>query len=279
MPKSITIRSQRGQRGELVGRIAFVTGGSRGIGLAIAMAMAGEGASIAICGRSKNDLDKALAMLNKKGVKCRAYVADSSDIKTVIKTIELIKKDFKGLDILVNNVGGVRQFSGFEGLADEHWQEVFDVNIMSMVRFTRAALPLLKKSDTPRIINIASVAGKRPGNFNPHYGAMKAAMIHLNKYLSNQWGKYGILVNAISPHTVKGGVWQRDVADKASKEGITIGEAEKRMEYLVADKTAIKRMADLADVANIAVYLASDKGKFITGQCLTIDGGAINSIF
>ncbi len=267
------------KKGELVGRTAFITGGSKGIGLAIALAMAKEGASIAICGRSKIDLDNALKSLEKTGAVCRSYVADASDKKAVERTLMNIKKDFKGLDILVNNIGGVKQFADFEGLTDEDWQEVFDMNIMSMVRFTRVALPLLKKSPHGRVINIASVSGKRPGNFNPHYGSMKAAMIHLNKYLSNQWGKYGILVNAISPHTVRGGVWDRDVSDKAEKDGLTQKQAEEKMIEQVASKTVINSVADLDDVTNIAVYLASDKGKFITGQCLTIDGGAVNSIF
>jgi len=271
--------TQKTKKGELFGRVAFITGGSRGIGLAIAKAMARESASIAICGRNKKSLDSALQSLNIKGVLCKGYVADAMNPKDVTLTLNRIKNDFKHLDILVNNIGGVRQFSNFEELTDLEWQEVFDVNIMSMVRFTRASFPLLRASPCGRVIHIASVAGKRPGNFNPHYGAMKAAMIYVSKYLSNQWGKYGILVNAISPHTVKGGAWRRDVADKARKEGLTIQQAEKKMTEEVASKTMLHGVVGLDDVANLAVYLASDKAKFITGQCLTVDGGAVNSIF
>ncbi len=264
---------------ELKGRVAFITGGSRGIGFAIAVAMATEGASIAICGRSKKDLNKAVALIKKTGAKCRGYVTDATDAGQVKDTVADIKKDFKRLDILVNNIGGALKFANFEGLNDSDWQEVFDINLMSMVRFSREALPLLRQSKCARIINMASVSGKRPGNFIPHYGAMKAAMIHLSKYLSNQWGRYGILVNAICPHTVKGGAWVKDVADRAKREGSTFKQAEEKIMKEISSKTILGGVVELDDVANLAVYLASDKGKFITGSCLVIDGGAVNSIF
>lgn len=279
MNQILTMASKIKKNKELSGRVAFITGGSRGIGLDIALSMAREGASIAICGRSRKHLDEALILLKETGVKCVGYVADSSDLKQVEKTLDNIKKDFKGLDILVNNIGRVGHFSDFEGLSDLDWKEAFDINIMSTVRFTRASFPLLKVSKHARIINMASVAGKRPGNFIPNYGAMKAGIIHLSKYLSNQWGKYGILVNSISPHTVKGGSWYDDLVDRAKRDGITITEAKKIMIKEITSKTVINSMAELDDVSNLAVYLASDKAKFITGQCLTVDGGAVNSIY
>ncbi len=272
-------KKNKTKKGELAGRTAFITGGSRGIGFAIAEAMAEAGANIAICGRDKKNLDKAVSLLKKKKVLCKGYTADASRLPDVKETIKNIKKDFGRLDILVNNIGGVKQFSGFDALSDEHWMEVFDVNIMSMVRFTREAFPLLQKSKHGRIINMASVAGKRPGNFNPHYGAMKVAMIHLSKYLSNQWGKHGILVNSVCPHTVKGGVWERDVAEKAEREKTTIKEAGEKLIKEVGAKTPLNGVVELSDVAHLCVFLASDKAKFITGQCLAIDGGAVNSIF
>ncbi len=267
------------KKGDLVGRFALVTGGSHGIGFSIAKAMAKAGASVAICGRDKKSLDRAIKTLKKIKSNSRGYVVDSNNLKEVQEAVKNIKRDFKRLDILVNNIGGVRQFSNFKGLKDEDWQEVFDTNIMSMVRFCRVAFPLLRESGKGRIINIASVAGKRPGNFNPHYGATKAAMIHLSKYLSNQWAKHKILVNAICPHTVKGGVWQRDVANKAKIMKLSSKEAERLMFEEVISKSPLHEICLPEDVANLAVFLASDKAKFITGSCLMLDGGAVNSIF
>lgn len=264
---------------DLAGRSALVTGGSRGIGFDIASTLSNCGAKVAIVSRDPKSVASACAKIQEGGGFCRGYVADSSDAAQVADAIKAIKKDFGGLDILVNNIGGVRQFSNFEGLSDSDWGEVFEVNVMSMVRFTREVFPLLKKSKHARVINIASVAGKRPGNFNPHYGAMKAAMIHLSKYLSNQWGKNGICVNAICPHTVKGGVWSRDVANKARMMGVSKKIAEKAMFEEIAGRVPLHDIARPEDVADLVAYLASDKARFITGTCIAVDGGAVNSIF
>ena len=267
------------KKGELAGRVAFVTGGNRGIGRAIAETMADAGASVAICGLDKSELDSTLASLKNRGVKCEAYATDATRPDQISSAIASIKKDFGSLDILVNNIGAVKQFSNFEGLTDENWQEVFDINLMSMVRFSRAAFPLLCESKHGRVINIASVAGKRPGNFNPHYGAMKAAMIHLSKYLSNQWAQYKILVNTICPHTVKGGVWENNVENKAKMDRTSFEEAEKNLLQEVTSKTPLKDICLPSDVAELTVFLASDKARFMTGVCLTLDGGTVNSIF
>lgn len=271
--------SSKARQGELAGRIVFVTGGSRGIGLAIADAMARSGATVLVSGRNKKDLASTLLFFHKRRVSCRAYIADAGDAEQIARVFADIKRDFGRLDILVNNIGGVRQFSDFHGLADSDWQEVFDLNLMSMVRFSRAAFPLLRKSRYGRVINIASVAGKRPGNFNPHYGAMKAAMIHLSKYLSNQWARHKILVNAICPATVKGGVWERDVANKAKMRNLPFGEAERLMLEEVTAKSPLHEICMPEDIGNLAVFLASDKARFITGTCIMADGGTVNSIF
>lgn len=265
--------------GELAGRVALVTGGGRGIGRAIAEALAIEGASVVVCGRDVKNLEITRETLQKYGADCLAYSLDAKNLQDVKGLIAYITARLGKLDVLVNNIGGVRQFSKFDELADEHWQEVFDVNLMSMVRVSRAALPLLKKSDHPSVVNIASVAGKRPGNFNPHYGAMKAAMIYLSKHLSNQWGKYGIRVNAIAPHTVKGGAWKRDVANKARMDHISVRKAEEFMLLEVAGKVPLGVIPVPQDVANLAVFLASDRARLITGTCIMLDGGVVNSIF
>lgn len=276
----INIRtSGRIRQGELAGRIALVTGGSRGIGRAIADMMARDGATVLVCGRNKKHLASAILSLKKRNPSCRAYAVDVNSAEQITVMLGKVRRDFGRLDILVNNIGGVRQFSDFNGLTDSDWQEVFDLNLMSMVRFSRAAFPLLRKSRYGRVINIGSVAGKRPGNFNPHYGAMKAAMIHLNKYLSNQWARYKILVNAICPATVKGGVWKRDVANKAQIQKLSLKEAERLMLEEVTAKSPLHEICTPEDIGNLAVFLASDKARFITGTCIMADGGTVNSIF
>jgi len=266
--------------GELAGRVALVTGGSKGIGFAIAKALGEEGAKVVITARGFLTLRSARDELRKGGVECEMEALYPDLHKDPFAEVLFnVGCKFSKLDILVNNIGGVRQFSKFDELADEHWQEVFDANLMSMVRFSRVALPLLKKSDHASVVNIASVAGKRPGNFNPHYGAMKAAMIYLSKHLSNQWGKYGIRVNAIAPHTVKGGAWKRDIANKARMDHISVRKAEEAMLRDVASKVPLGVIPMPQDVANLAVFLASDRARLITGTCIMLDGGVVNSIF
>jgi 3-oxoacyl-[acyl-carrier protein] reductase len=264
---------------ELTGRVALVTGGGRGIGRAIAQALAAHGADVAICGRDRKNLDITVESLEAIGVRSRAYAVDARYIHQIQMALIGIKQDFGGLDILVNNIGGVEQFAKFEELRYEYWHEVFETNVMSMVRFSREAFPLLQQSERASVVNIASVAGKRPGNFNPHYGAMKAAMIHVSKHLSNRWGEHGIRVNVIAPHTVKGGAWKRDVANKARMDHVSLAKAEERMLHDVTSKVPLRKIATPQDVADLAVFLASDRSRLITGTCITVDGGTVNSIF
>ncbi len=267
------------QKGELAGRVALVTGAGHGIGRAIAEALAAEGANIAICGRDLKNLDATVKMLDKREVRAEDYQVDATSGKDVMRLVEAVKSDFGTIDILVNNIGGVRQHTLFQYITEHEWYEVFEANLMSMVHFCQAALPHLRESDCASVINMASVAGKRPGDFNPHYGAMKAAMIHLSKHLSNQWGKYEIRVNAIAPHTVKAGAWKRDVANKAQTEHLSHKKAEEMMTKNVLSKMVLKKIVTAEDVANLAVFLASDRSRLLTGTCITVDGGAVNSIF
>lgn len=267
------------KQSNLKGRVALITGGTRGIGFSIAETLGRDGAAVVVCGRNEKDLTAATAKLTKQGIKCLGVVADAANPAQVLDVISRIEKKFKRLDILVNNIGGVKQFANFEGLSDENWQQVFDDNIMSTVRFSRAALPLLKKSKHGRVVNISSLAGKRPGNFNPHYGSMKAAMIHLSKYLANQWGKYGIRVNAICPHTVRGGVWERDVKNKAKMFNLSYEEAEKKMIGEVSVHSPIGLVAELGDISEFVAYLVSDRAQFITGSAFSLDGGSFNALY
>jgi 3-oxoacyl-[acyl-carrier protein] reductase len=275
----MNMRTSKQKKGVLAGRVALIAGGSRGIGLAIAERFAEEGGRIALCGRTEADLKRATARLTRKGYDVRFFVVDARKEADVKRTLQAIRKAFGRVDILVNNVGGVRQFGNFEAITGADWQEVFEENILSTVYFSQASLPLLKRAPQAAILNIASVAGKRPGNFNPHYGAMKAAMIHLNRYLANQWGKYDIRVNAIAPHTVQGGVWSRDVANKARMFNLSLADAEAAMIKDVSAPSPLGRVVQLSDVAETALFLVSPRVRAVTGVCLMVDAGVVNSLF
>ena len=177
------------------------------------------------------------------------------------------------LDILVNNAGHLEKFGDFTDLSDEDWLSCYNLTFMSAVRFIRASLPYLTASKQGRIINISSLSSHQPGNFNPHYVSFKAALNILTKQLATKLGNANILVNAICPSTLDGGIWRQNVADRAQRSEITYEAAEHLMRYEEFQKSPLCRMGTLENVADLVVYLASDKANFQTGHIYDIDGG------
>ncbi|MFH1162120.1 MAG: SDR family NAD(P)-dependent oxidoreductase [Candidatus Jorgensenbacteria bacterium] len=265
---------------ELAGRVALITGSSKGIGKQIALTLAREGADLVICGRDSTALEGTAGKIEAFGVAAYPVSLDATKLEDVQKLFWGTIASIGRLDILVNNIGGVRQFAKFSDLTDDDWHEVFETNLMTAVRFTREAIPWLEKSEHARIINIASVAGKQPGDWNPHYGAMKAGLIHLSKSLARLLGPKGIRVNAICSSTVRGdGVWARDVQSKARMDVTSFEDAEAAMEKSVRAKAPLGEICEPGDIAELVAYLASDRARFITGGCIQVDGGTVSSIF
>lgn len=258
----------------LTHRVALVTGGSKGIGKAIAEAFLREGAQVIITARDEKQLLAAADEIKKEWQGMVApYALDARDSAGIKKTAEDIKEKFGKIDILVNNVGGVERFGGFFDLTDEDWRAAFELNFLSAVFFCRAFFPLLKLSDAGRVVNISSLAAHQPGFFNPHYAAAKAALLNFNKFMSNAFAKDNILVNAICPSTVKGGGWERNIADRASRESLSLKEAARLMEEEENKKSPLGRMVSLEDVAQCALFLASPLNNSVTGSVIDIDGG------
>jgi len=266
---------------ELTGRTAIITGGSRGIGRAIAIALAKNGVCVIICGRNQGTLQQTIEEINKSNwcsptLRCEYRVVDVMQPGQIEK---IFIEPPENIDILVNNVGGAEKFGDFFTLTDKDWLNAFNLNLMSMVRFCRLAIPLLKKSPSPRIINISSLVARQPGRFNPHYGTAKTGMLYLNKYLANELARYGILVNAICPSTIEGGGWEKNIRDRANRTGMSLEEAEAAMKSEEVAKSPLGRMGQLKDVAELVVFLASEKANFITGQVFDVDGGVRRSIY
>ena len=182
------------------------------------------------------------------------------------------------LDILVNNIGGAPKFAKFDDLSDHDWLMTFDLNVMSVVRFVRAAAPWLKKSEAGRIINMTSVSGIEPGYFNPHYTTTKAALINLTKYLANQYAKDGVLVNAVCPGPVYSDSWDRNLVRLAAERGISVEEVKKNIDAEESAKIPLGRVGEGADVAGLVSFLASDASQWTTGACFPVDGGKLRSI-
>lgn len=265
-----------------VRRVALITGSTRGLGKAIAVALAKEKVEVIINGRSEESVLKTTKEISERyKVQTWACPIDATDSKAINDFFRFGPIAAKSsLDILVNNVGNIEKFGGFEDLNELDWQRSFDLTFMGAVRFTYASLPYLKRSDQARIINISSLSGRQPSvsGLNPHYGFAKAGLINLTKNLANDLGRYGITVNAICPSTLAGGGWDNNVRDRAKRDGIIEEEAEKIMRQEEGKKSPLGRVGELKDVAALAVYLASANANFLTGHCYNVDGGITRGI-
>ena len=193
---------------QIKNRIALVTGGSKGIGASIVRQLAREGAKVIFCARPSTAMTELEMEVRAKGGTCVAMPVDVFDAVALRNLVNEAAAYWGGLDILVNNVGGAIKFGGLDDLSDEDWMRAYEFNVMSMVRFTRAVLPYLRKSGLRRIINISSTSASQPGGYNPHYTATKAAIINLSKYLANVLVKDKILVNTVCPGPVHSESWQ-----------------------------------------------------------------------
>lgn len=266
----------------LKGRLTLVTGSTRGLGKAIAIALAQEGVEVIINGRHEESVSKTMKEISDKyrvqTWACPIDVMDSGAIKTFFQFGPIAAKG--SLDILVNNVGNIETFGKFEDLTEEDWQRSFDLTFMSAVRFIKASLPYLKQSDQARIINISSLSAHQPSftGLNPHYGMAKAGMVNLTKNLAADFGRYEILVNTICPSTLLGGGWDQNVKDRAKRERVSDEQAEEIMRQEESRKSPLGKMGELKDVADLVVFLASDRAKFLTGHCYNVDSGTTRSV-
>ena len=238
---------------EFSGRRALVTGGTRGIGAAIAQRLIDGGADVVVAARSSSDATPARATFvpgdlgTNEGAKA---VADKA-----LKTLG-------GLDILVNNAGGSRAFlGGSETIPDEEWQRDLALNLLAAVRLTNAVLPALRISKAAAIVNISSTAATMPFPFDVHYGAAKAALDYYSRTLAVELGASGIRVNVVSPGPIS-----TPNANELRKQFPISGD--QWFEYV-----PLGRIGETEDIAEVVALLASDRGKFLTGVNYRVDGG------
>ncbi|MEQ8266607.1 MAG: SDR family oxidoreductase [Parvibaculum sp.] len=244
----------------LKGKKAIVTGGTRGIGRAIAETLAAEGADIAICARNQDQVDEAVAALSKKGGKVLGGVADIADGEGLKKWIAGTAKALGGIDIIVANASALQN-----GNNEKAWRACFEIDVLGAANAFEAALPFLtdaaKKSGDASATFISSISAAESDNGDA-YGAMKAAQIHFAKGLARQHAGAHVRVNTVSPGTVyfKGGVWNM------------IEEHMPDMYKTAMERNPTGRMATPQDIANAAVFIASPASSFTTGTNLVVDG-------
>ena len=253
----------------LEGKVVLVTGSSRGIGKAIASAFLAEGAKVVITGRDEKSLSKAYKELTRKhGKGCvYSFQGDMTDQRTAQKCLEYVETELCRLDVLVPNVGSGKSKPELEADTAE-WQRMIGLNLMSSVVAVNALVPLIKKSGGGSIVLISSIAGLEAIGAPIPYSASKAAVIVLSKSLSVLLAKDNIRVNTIAPGNVffAGGRWDELVKEKP---GI--------VEDYIKKQVPMKRFGKPEEIADAAVFLASQRASFITGACLTVDGGETKS--
>ena len=242
----------------LAGKTALITGAGRGIGRAIALRFAQEGANVAITDiRITDEVEEFIAQLNAMGVKAKAYTSNAADFDDAHKTVEAVAADFGAIDILVNNAGITRD-GLLMRMTEEQWDMVINVNLKSAFNLTHAVTPIMMRQRSGSIINMASAVGVSGNAGQANYSASKAGMIGLAKSTAKELGSRGIRANAIAP-----GFIITDMTNALSED----------VKKQWAAQIPLRRGGTPEDVAGVATFLASDLSAYVSGQVIHCCGG------
>jgi len=241
-------------------KTAIITGASKGIGKAIAWSLGNAGANVVISSRDQRTLDEVASEFGKEGISVlavAAHVGKNDDLKVLVdKTLE----KFNGIDIIVNNAAVNPHFGPLEDIDEKAYQKIMDINLKAPLELAKLVLPSMIKSGQGSIINISSVEGSTPSPGLGMYSVSKAALNMLTKAMATEWGKYNIRANAICPGLIQTkfseALWTNDHIMKG-----------------MMHKIPLKRIGQPQEIANLAMFLASDAGSYCTGSLFTIDGG------
>lgn len=253
----------------LQGKVAVITGGSKGIGKAIALALASEGARIAICGRDELALKQTRQELEEKlradVVAVKANLVKANDIR---RFVESVVKKFDWIDILVNNAGGA-SVGGISRVTDDDWENHLQVKLMGSIRMAREVIPIMRKAGGGRIINIAGIAGREPNPLLMIPGVVNAAILNFTKALAREVERDFIFVNAVNPGTTETGLTE----EVFTALGELLEKVPDDIRQATAGAVPQGRLVRPEDIANAVVFLASDSSGFINGSSITIDAG------
>lgn len=244
--------------GLLTGKTALVTGAARGIGKAIALKFAQEGANVAFTDLVIDENGKATeAEIAALGVKAKGYASNAANFEQSAEVVNQVKEEFGSIDILVNNAG-ITKDGLMLRMTEAQWDAVIGVNLKSAFNFIHACVPVMMRQRNGSIINMASVVGVHGNAGQANYAASKAGMIALAKSVAQEMGAKGIRANAIAPGFIDTAMTQ-ELPEEVRKEW--------------ASKIPLRRGGTVEDIANCALYLASDLSSYVSGQVIQVDGG------
>jgi 3-oxoacyl-[acyl-carrier protein] reductase len=249
-------------------RVCVVTGASQGIGLAISARLAGEGAKVLMVARGEERLQAAAEPLGAEWL-----AADVTDPDCTQRIVATAVEQLGGLHVLVNNAGTSARVP-LDRLTDDDFRDQFELNVMASIRLMRLAAPRMAERGWGRIVNVASSSGKRPSASNAAYSVAKAAQLSASRVYADAYAARGVLVNAITPGPVETPLWMAEggLADQAAELAGTT-----REEALASarGKLPIGRFATPEEIADVAVFLCSERSGFVTGAAWSVDGGAV----
>lgn len=244
--------------GLLEGQTALITGAARGIGKAIALKFASEGANIAFTDLKIDENGKATENeISALGVKCKGYASNAANFEETANVVAEVHKDFGSIDILVNNAG-ITKDGLMLRMTEQQWDAVIAVNLKSAFNFIHACVPIMMRQRHGSIINMASVVGVHGNAGQSNYAASKAGLIALAKSIAQEMGSRGIRANAIAPGFI----------DTAMTEALP---EDVRKQWISA--IPLRRGGKVEDIANVATFLASDMSSYVSGQVIQVDGG------
>jgi dehydrogenase/reductase SDR family member 4 len=243
----------------LAGKVALVTGGTRGIGEQSALAFADAGANVVVASRKQADLDKVAEEIKKRGVKSMAIASHIAKIDDSKNLVEKVMAEFGRIDILMNNAGTNPYYGPLIDAEEWAWDTTMNVNLKGLFFLSQLVARVMKKQNSGSMINVSSIGGMRPTQLGI-YETSKAAVIMLTKAMAKEWGQYGIRVNAIAPGVIKTrlseALWKEPELTKAT-----------------SNNSALLRLGEPEEIASVALFLGSDMSKFVTGETVLVDGG------
>ena len=245
----------------LTGKVAMISGGSRGIGRAVAAGLAAEGCRLSLCARGSDGLDDVVRELRGQGAEAAASAVDVTDEDQARRWLHETRSRFGDVDILVNNVGGSRP-GGDLTASGEDWRGGFDLNFFSALGLCRLVAPSMRERKRGCVVNVASIYGREWGG-PMTYNAAKAALISLSKEMARELAPHGIRVNSVAPGSIlfPGGSWDR--RQKEDPEAIAA---------FVEREIPAGRFGTPKEVADVVVFLASERASWISGACINVDG-------